>query len=422
MSRFTTYAIVIATLSYATHSYGQFQPASGGGVYEEPPVLDASAILRPEFFSGPNFKVRTPALTYAGHNSFTIDSDFGIFEAEGNTLLMQRIAEIGAIARLKELSRSDQYKDALKEAAKSPVALAKNLAKDPVKTVSGVPKGIWKFMNRAGQSVKELGEGRQRNPYEDGAGENLIGFSKAKRDIALQLRVDPYSSNETFQKELNGIAWASFGGKMTMTLALAPVGGGAGAAISAVNASDTATKALIDMSPSDLRRSHLDKLLVLKIARDDAVAYLNNAAYSPTHATLFVEAVESLNGVENLESLVELATDATDEVDALFFQRTAQLLARVNRDTPLKAVDHFKGFPIAFSRDGIVIVGLEWDYACWTENAANFVKAIKGGKRDGWDIKGYRFVLSGVVSPKAKDELTVLGIGLVEKALPGPLR
>ena len=47
--------------------------------FEELPVLNASEILRPEFLSGPHYKVREPVPTYFGANKFTIDSDFGVF-------------------------------------------------------------------------------------------------------------------------------------------------------------------------------------------------------------------------------------------------------------------------------------------------------------------------------------------------------
>jgi hypothetical protein len=53
-------------------------------------------------------------------NQFTIDSDFGVFEADGNEMLLQRLKEIDAIARLQEVSRTDEFKKSLVAAAKSP--------------------------------------------------------------------------------------------------------------------------------------------------------------------------------------------------------------------------------------------------------------------------------------------------------------
>ncbi|HET6408079.1 MAG TPA: hypothetical protein VFG14_09375, partial [Chthoniobacteraceae bacterium] len=154
--------------------------------YEEAPVLSAATILKPEFAIG----VRDPVPTYGGRNGYMIDTEFGAIEADGNTMLVQRIREIAAIARLREVSRTDQYKNALVAAAKSPIAAAKGLIQHPVSTVSGVPKGLWKFMNRAGQGIKERTQDRERSEYEDSNAAQLIGFSKAKRDVALKLGVD----------------------------------------------------------------------------------------------------------------------------------------------------------------------------------------------------------------------------------------
>src|SRR5258708_1567817 len=89
--------------------------------YEELPELKASDILKPEFLSGPRYKVREEVSTSSGANQFTIDSDFGVFEADGNEMLVTRISEINAIARLKEVSRTDEFKEALQRATRSPV-------------------------------------------------------------------------------------------------------------------------------------------------------------------------------------------------------------------------------------------------------------------------------------------------------------
>src|SRR5204862_6178858 len=144
--------------SRAAQTTQPFEVRRAEAVFEELPVLNASEILRPEFLAGPQHKVREPVPTYFGANQFTIDSDFGVFEANGNEMLIRRINEINAIAKLKEISRSDEFKNALTAAAKAPVAGIKNIASDPANTISNAPKGVMKFMSRAGESLKGLGK------------------------------------------------------------------------------------------------------------------------------------------------------------------------------------------------------------------------------------------------------------------------
>ena len=200
----TRLAILAAAL-LALPVFAQSPPKADAAPFEEPPTLRASEILKPEYVAGPHHKVRDAVPTYSGANWFTIESDYGVFEAEGNALLAQRVAEIYAIARLKEVSRTDEFGRAVARAAKSPVVAAKSLITQPAKTVSAVPKGLFKMLNQAGQGVKEAAQGRERSAYEDKAAQDLIGVSKVKRELAVTLGVDPYSSNEALQRELNGI-------------------------------------------------------------------------------------------------------------------------------------------------------------------------------------------------------------------------
>jgi hypothetical protein len=392
--------------------------------FEQPPTLSAATILKPEFASGPGFKVRDAVPTYIGRNAYIIDSDFGVFEADGNVMLMHRVREIAAIARLREVSRTDEYKKALSAAAASPLLLAKGLVENPVDTVTGVPKGLWKFMNGIGQGVKEKTQGRERSQYEDSNAAQLIGFAKAKRDVALKLGVDPYSSNLALQRELNGVSWASYAGKMTFTLATAPIGGAAGVALTATGVSTTFTNAIRDQSPADLRQGSLKLLLAMGCDRADANTFLNNTAFSPSVQTALVLHLDSLKGVANRPGFIQLAGSLSDcEGDALFFAQTARVLAELHANgRTLARLDTLNSIPIAIGADGKVIVALEWDYVAWTQSAANFVDKLKAAKFGGKAPTGLVVALSGDASPLAQQKLHDAGITLATRVAPGPLQ
>ncbi len=166
-------------------------------VFEELPELKASEILKPELLKGPHFVVRDPVPTGSGMNQFTIDSDFGVFEADGNEMLLQRLKEIDAIARLQDVSRTDEFKKSLVAAAKSPLNSARNIARDPAQAISNVPKGIMKFLGRAKETVENVGKGGSDDAGDGSRMKDAIGYSDKKRKIALQMGVDPYSTNTT---------------------------------------------------------------------------------------------------------------------------------------------------------------------------------------------------------------------------------
>jgi hypothetical protein len=130
-------------------------------VYEPMPTLKASVILQPLYLQGPNFTVRDLVPTYSGSNRYTIDSDYGVFEADGNQMLMRRVAEINGIAKLQAMSQTTEFTQAAAQAAAAPLQVAQDLVTNPVSTISSVPKGIWGFINQAREAVKEVTAGQQ---------------------------------------------------------------------------------------------------------------------------------------------------------------------------------------------------------------------------------------------------------------------
>lgn len=392
--------------------------------FEQPPTLSAAAILKPEFAAGPGFTVRDPVSTYAGRNGYMIDSDAGVFAADGNVMLVQREREIAAILAMRNISRTDTYKNALVAATASPLLLAKGLITNPVNTVTGVPTGIWKFMNRTGQSIKERGQGRERSQYEDSNAAQLIGFSKVKRSMALQLGVDPYSSNEELQRELNGISWAAYAGKMTFTLGTAPIGGAAGLALSSAGVTDALNKALLDQSPADLRLGSLKRLLAMGCDKTTANSFLNNAAYSPSVQTALVLNLDAMTGVANRAAFIQLAdSQSQSEGDANFFAQTSSVLADLhNSGRTMSRIVTLGPLPLAIGTDGSLIVALQWDYACWTQNAANFIAQLKSAKVGGKPASSIVVALSGAASPMVQQNLKNAGILLATRIAPGPLQ
>src|SRR5215475_1478623 len=163
-----------ATLQCLAQTPEPFEVRRAEAVFEELPELKASEILKPELLKGPHYTVRDPVPTGAGMNQFTIDSDYGVFEADGNQMLLQRLKEIDAIARLQEVSRTDEFKNSLLAAAKSPLNSARNIARDPAQAISNVPKGIMKFLGHAKETVENAGKGGNDDAGEGGRMKDAI--------------------------------------------------------------------------------------------------------------------------------------------------------------------------------------------------------------------------------------------------------
>jgi hypothetical protein len=94
MKRTARFLLVLA-VGVAFPGLGQVTPSSpserGDSDFEELPELKASEILKPEILKGPQHTVRESVPTSSGMNQFVIDSDYGVFDAEGNEMLLRRI-------------------------------------------------------------------------------------------------------------------------------------------------------------------------------------------------------------------------------------------------------------------------------------------------------------------------------------------
>ena len=106
-------------------------------------------------------------------------------------MLLRRVKEVYAIAQLKDVSRTDQFKQSLLTAAQGPYNAARNLVKDTVTAVSNMPKGMMKFMGRAGQSIKNIGKKDESQSEDENKVEKMIGYTKTKRKIAISMGIDP---------------------------------------------------------------------------------------------------------------------------------------------------------------------------------------------------------------------------------------
>src|SRR5215212_783857 len=383
---------------------GQTPTLPSSSEYEELPELKASEILRDTILNGPNHKVREEVPTQSGANRFTIDSRFGVFVAGGNAMLVRRVDEINAIARLSDVSKTDEFTDALKKAAMKPVNTAKALVTDPVKTLSAVPKGLKKFMNRAGDTVKSIGKKKDSEEGDTNRMQDVIGFTDAKRKVAISLGVDPYSTNEVLQKQLDDIAWANFAGGMVFSIGTMPIGGGFGMALTATQVTGNFESILRDKNPADLKAMNRKILLGMGASSADTDRFLKNAAFSPSAQTAFALNLQALEGVANRGAFVRLAgTISSSEADAVFCVQTAALMGNLHKgEMPLARIELLGDFPICIAKDGTTVVAMQWDYAAYTPMADQF-------SRDLADFTKHKesnrlIALSGVVSPRLRQE------------------
>lgn len=376
--------------------------------YETPLVVQAKDVVPQELLQSDLYTIENNVITHGYTNTYRIHSRFGDFVAHGNEMLRQRLHEIRAIDELEKVKNSKEFIDGVKSGAKLPFSFMKNLVTHPVDTVTGVPKGLWRYGSRVGEMV--TGE---KSEYEDSFGKELILFSAQKRKLAYDLNVDVYSSNKILQEHLNSVSWASYSGGMAVTAALTPLG-----AVRFTKTAQNINNLIRDNAPEDLRKMNRKILKKLNVSEEKIENFLDSPWISPRHETAIVESLEYLGLKSGVSDFIKLVSTAESEEDAFFFQNVIKLIGHYSSttvETQISIVVH-NNFALLKVRKHFVFPLLV-DNGYWSEFGANLMSTFESDLRSefGKTIQILLFV-TGEVSQRAKKELTVRKILLVENA------
>jgi hypothetical protein len=247
-------AVAIAILGPAP---GSAQAPTG---FEAEPVLKATDFMTAEQLKGPRYTVNDRVPVSGMLARFTIQSDFGPFEAAGVHMLQVRLREIHALGELEKVSKSKAFAEAAGKAIQRPVTSAANIVAHPVETVKGLPGGVSRMWDRAKLGAAAVGEaasGQGKTDAQKAAditdrvgsiSVDVLGFEKERRDLAKSVEVDPYTTNPVLSKKLTDVAWAAFSGRMgiqAVTAIVVPFS----TALSVVTITNTA---VYDTPPGDL--------------------------------------------------------------------------------------------------------------------------------------------------------------------------
>jgi hypothetical protein len=385
--------------------------------YEVPRVLVASQILPPELSIGDNYSVSgrlaTPrdAVNYGFTNEFQIVSSFGNFEAHCEDMLRIRIQEIKAIGILREIKNAKAFDNALKKAGKSSYSGVIELILHPVDTVTGIPRGGWRFITRSGEMVKGGPEGK-----EDTSGDALIDFSKLKRRYAYKLGVDVYSTNKVLQKELNSVSWAGFASGAGISLIKKPLRGTEGMVIERTPFLDKIDKILLDNAPEELLLINQEKLKQMGVKEPVIKEFLSHPAYSPRHETIIVHALAEMDGARNRDQFIKQALLAEHEERSLLYQLLAEMMHSYHKNVkPIRDLIPIRKLAVGYTADQAIISMLPLDYVYWSEMTDLFVSEILLLlESEDRPVKRVNLWISGEFTPTAKKALAAKGITLKE--------
>jgi hypothetical protein len=388
------------------------EKAVGGakGGYEKQPVLQASELAPAELLKGARFQVDDKVPTDGFLGRFTIRADVGTFEAHGREMLRVRVAELSAIEQLEAMSKTETFAKALGSTAMRPVKAAEQLVTKPAETVKGIPTGVERLFGRVKLGADYLWDAATASDKssEDrteevarrvgGISRDVLGYEQERRQLAKQLKVDPYTTNTVLAAKLDDIAWVAFSGRVGLNTVMAVFVPGS----LAMSTTTFTTDLVWDTPTAELHRLNEQKLRDMGLGEERTRALMRNPWYSLTMLTAGVSALEQLQEVSGRDAAVVFAASATSEDQARFIVEGLQMLAHYHQTTTPLSVITASGPIAARDRNGVVVVPAPVDYVAWTARVEELARqpAMKAQQRGVW--------LTGQLSTHARKELTTL--------------
>ncbi len=395
--------------------------------YEAPRTFKASEILKPAEIKGPHFQV-APDVPTAGYlHVFSIKTDFGPLEAEGKSMLLMREQEVGCLAQLDDVSKSEVF---LKAAGNSVLNVGKGVASvvnDPGATAKGVGGSVKRFGTNLGRKAKRTGdeavdaatkdedekkaEGSDKSTTEKAAAPgtgmaySVTGVSRASRKWAQKIGADPYTTNPILKKALADIGKIdAAGGIAAKVVVPVPM---------VVSSTAKVGNLVWSKDPEELLKINEATLKEMGVGADTLKQLYLSKGFTLSLHTRLATNLREVN-VPGCGDYVATAAEAGTEREATFFVESAELLARFHKTTPVAAILPDSRALVAKTKDGRAVALLPLDWVSWTQPYEKALAEVEKRAKAELGATKLELRMTGTMSAAAKKEMAARGWTVAE--------
>lgn len=349
--------------------------------FETPPDEPPAALLPAAYVAGENFHLADPVRGDGLMHQFVLESRFGRFDAYGTTALKFRVNEIAALTQLAKTSDVEVVAAGVGRGITSQIDTATAVIAHPIKTVTGIPKGIGHLfhgyrdegkeaLDSANRAAKPANGGTTRTSADAGRdtakryAARYLGVTAAERRWYQQLGVDPYTDNAVLRDAIHRKAKVEAAAGVGMRFVGLP-------GIPEIGEIRRAMDAIYKDDPATIRARDRATLSGYGLDAGEIERWQNALVLSPTRQALLMEAAKDLTGVSGRAELFRHAQGLTSDVEAQVYVESARLLVRAHRHEPVAAMLPGVRLPAAQMADGRVIVCGAFDAVYWTQEVAD---------------------------------------------------
>lgn len=406
----------------------------GSSAFDTVPDRPAGEVLPPAMVAGTDFHVADPVPGDGLMNRFVLDSRFGQFDAYGRAALAVRIREVAALTELNRTSDVQIAAGGVVQGVESQVKTATGVVTHPVKTVTGIPKGVAHLFGgykARGQeamaeakteaaTLREDASGRPGSADDAGAvrstaakgttaarnyAEHYLGITAAERDYYRKLGVDPYTDNQVLRDAIRRDAKISAAAGFGMKFVGVP-------GIPGIGLTQRAVDAIYNEDPAVIRERTRRTLAGFGLSPAEIESFMNAPHLSPTRQVLLVTAAQALAGVARRGELLRHSIGLTSEEEVQVYLQSVGLLVKAHAEQPLDSVVAGVRLPTALRADHSVVVCGAFEAVYWTPEVASAEEQLRQALPEEAAARELR--IAGTISARARDALRERGWTLRE--------
>jgi hypothetical protein len=395
-----------------------FASSCEAGALEAPANSSAKAIWG-ERAQGKSYRIADVVESDGLYRKYVLETSEGKFSVTGDALMAMRLHEYVVYEQLSGDSGFEHFMGSFGSSAIAPLKFGGQLITSPIETVKQSANGVGNFFDSLSSSSEN--KDSERGSFMGG----VLGTDRARRDLAAQAQVDPYTDFPPLAKRLQELAAARGVGSLSMSGAMMAIPGGA--AIPSLTASTTRTvvfsassvgtaQAMQDAqrtkTAGQIMRDCRAKLAVLAPESEHLDALLDNKNYTPLDLLIIATALERV-GAKDSDLFIAHSAQAQDRAAAYLYRQKAEMYAGLARSFPFDRFIVKDGFVLIALKDKRHLLATPADHFFWTQkNRDEFLAlgawlSIAPTAQKGAPAKKDKvLVITGDYSPLARTELT----------------
>ena len=394
---------------------------AGAAPGDEVAVKGSASAIWGERAQGKTYRIAEDVEMDGVHRKYVLETSEGSFTIVSDALMGVRLRESAVLEQFNEDTGLGHFVRSFGSSALAPLRFGGQLIISPIETAKQSAEGVGNFFD----SLSTSGENKdsERGSFMGG----VLGTDAARRDLAAQAQIDPYTDFPPLARRLQELAAARGVGGLSVRGAMMAVPGGAALpsltaattrtvmfSASSVGAAQGLQEALRTKTAGQIMRDCREKLTAMAPDAEVVDALLNNKNYTPADLLVIAVALEQIAARDTVLFLRQ-SGGAADRTGAYLNRQQAEMYAGLKRSFPF---DHFE------ARDGFVLMALKdqrrllaspADQFFWTAKNRQDITALdasltteKPAAKEPPAVKAKVLVITGDYSKMARSELARL--------------